>query len=131
MQTIAPMSLSDKVYTVIELIETGKHYTVGRSVSFDLQGDASEYFDECSIRSPALHWTMILGLGPMPDQHFKLANDEEIIKQYWGHSPRRLGDWYFDIGNRRVKISAVDRSQALMLFQEAYPNYTAQQCLVL
>lgn len=122
---------SDQVYTVLELIETGRVHTVGRTVSFDLQGDASEYFDENLARSPELHWTMIRGLGPMPDQHFKLANDEEIIKQHWGHSPRRLADWQFDIGNRRVKISAIDRSQALMLFQEAYPNHTAQQCLVL
>jgi hypothetical protein len=70
-------------FTVIELIPGGAgNFSVGRTQSFLMQGDASEKFDEKVGYWPNNHWVMIQGLGPNHSDSFKLDTGEKEIKRY-------------------------------------------------
>jgi len=70
-------------FTVIELVPAGPNsYSVGRTQSFLLQGDASEKFDEKVNYWPLCHWVMIQGIGPNHSDSFKLDAGEKEIKVY-------------------------------------------------
>ena len=77
----------DECYTVIELVATESGQTVGRCQSFELQGDASEKFDDRVKYYPNCTWVMIQGLGPNHGDTFKLEADEKEIKRY---SPEKV-----------------------------------------
>lgn len=66
-------------YSVIEVLDQGKHGVVGRTRSFMLQGDASEHYDSMLTRSPESRWVLIYGLGPIHGEHFKLSQGERVI----------------------------------------------------
>lgn len=69
-------------YSVLELVPHNEGFVVGRCRSFDLQGDASESFDErCEGWSDA-RWVMIQGLGPNSGDTFRLEPEEKVIKRY-------------------------------------------------
>lgn len=69
-------------FTVIELIPTSGIFTVGRTQSFLMQGDASEKFDDKILAWPACHWVMQTGLGPNHGDTWKLDIGEKEIKSY-------------------------------------------------
>ena len=70
-------------FTVIELVPAGPdNYSVGRTQSFLMQGDASEKFDEKIGYWPKCHWIMQSGLGPNHGDTWKLDTGEVVIKRY-------------------------------------------------
>lgn len=75
MQDIIPDS---ECYTILEI----KEDCVGRTQSFDLQGNASEAFDGKVAAWPNSEWVLIRGLGPNAGDTFKLESDEEEVKRY-------------------------------------------------
>jgi hypothetical protein len=69
-------------YSVLELVPHNEGYFVGRCRSYDLQGDASEAFDERCEGWPDARWVMIQGLGPNSGDTFRLEPEEQVIKRY-------------------------------------------------
>jgi hypothetical protein len=68
----------DECHTVMEIVDG----EVGRCVSFLMQGDASEEFDDRIALFPKSHWVHIQGLGPNSGDTFKLASGEKMIREY-------------------------------------------------
>jgi hypothetical protein len=73
----------NECFTVVELVQhDGSDMVVGRCQSFELQGDASEKFDEKVEAHPECTWLLIQGLGPNHGDVFKLEPDEKEIKRH-------------------------------------------------
>lgn len=72
----------NECYSVLELVPHNEGFVVGRCRSFDLQGDASESFDERTEGWPDARWVMIQGLGPNSGDTFRLEPEEKVIKRY-------------------------------------------------
>lgn len=70
----------EECYTVLEIIE-GK---VGRTFSYEFQGEASEVFEKKVYGWPNSAWVMIKGLGQNPGDPYYLNADEKEIRF---HSP--------------------------------------------
>jgi hypothetical protein len=73
----------DECFSVLELVENDGTFTVGRCQSFEMQGDASEKFDDKVSQWPNCTWVMIQGLGPAWSDTYKLAAGEREIKRHF------------------------------------------------
>lgn len=74
----AAVKPDNECYSVIEIVDG----LVGRYQSFELQGDASERFDERVEAFPNTTWVLIQGLGPNHGDNYRLEPDEAEIKRY-------------------------------------------------
>lgn len=68
----------NECFAVIEIVDG----LVGRYQSFEMQGDASEIFDEKIVAWPNSEWIMIQGLGPNHGDKFSIKDTEKEIKRY-------------------------------------------------
>lgn len=72
----------EECYTVMEVLENGTSATVGRTHSFEGLGLARIKLKEMIARAPARKWQLILGLGPLAGETYKLAEDEKILVEH-------------------------------------------------
>lgn len=79
---VAEVKPDEECFSIIELLRNKDGVTVGRTRSYEFQGEASEAFDERAELAPVHTWVMIQGLGPMPGENYKLGDKEAEIKRY-------------------------------------------------
>jgi len=76
------MQDDNECFSVLELVQSGNDYEIGRCQSFLQQGDASETFDRKVQVWPGKTWVLIQGLGPNSGETYRLDSGEKEIKRY-------------------------------------------------
>jgi hypothetical protein len=88
----------NECFTVMDIVFNDANGTVGRTMAFDTQGDASEYYDSRVEHWPQFNWVMIKGLGPNSGDQFKLEAGETEIKRYVsGIAPKPVAAPYEEV----------------------------------
>ena len=112
----------NRVFSVIEIVDTGHRRTVGRTQCFIMQGDASELFDSRALNWPTSEWVLIAGMGPMHGESFKLRSYETEIRRSVPVGTVCMQDWEWVVNDTHVVIRAENQSEARAQLEEQYPG---------
>lgn len=122
-RTAEPEVDDDDCFSLVELIKKDSGLSVGRTRTFILQGDASESFDSAVTAYPNSSWVMLQGLGPMHGETYRLRGKEKEIRRYdTAAAPVAQKTYVFTLNNERVDIRADSRSEAVLIFEDRYPE---------
>lgn len=106
-------------WSVVELVGSPASPTVGRTRSYQTQGDASEDFDSSRNRWASSTWVLIQGLGPLSGTPYRLEEGEREINRWNGSSSRETTHEYTfstEVGSRRVRAGG--RTEAELIIGE-------------